>query len=158
MDQVGPADALQHVDVYVDEASLNVVQPVKPTKAPAKSTRVTTSTKIITTTRQITGTDGIVYTAIITQSVIVTKTTPVSTTKPVTPTKTVTPTKPVTSTTPTKPVSGTLPIPASGTYTVVKGDSLSTIARRFGITRGDAARAEQQSDLRTRTGSKRGGC
>jgi LysM repeat protein len=148
---------LQHVDVYVDEASLNVVQPAK-AKAPAKTTRVITTTKvitnsngitstvvttrtvavtpvpamrvitttkIITTTRQITGTDGIVYTALITQSVIVTKTTPVSTTKPVTPTK------PVTSTT---SVTGTLPIPASGAYTVVKGDSLSKIARRFGIT------------------------
>jgi LysM repeat protein len=127
-----PDMPLQHVDVYVDEASLNVVQPARaPAKAPTKSTRVVTSTKIITTTRQITGTDGIVYTAIITQSVVVTKTTPVSTTKPVTPTKTTTPTKPVTSTT---SVTGTLPIPASGTYMVVKGDSLSKIARRFGVT------------------------
>jgi LysM repeat protein len=33
----------------------------------------------------------------------------------------------------TTPVTGTLPIPASGTYTVVKGDSLSKIARRFGV-------------------------
>ena len=33
----------------------------------------------------------------------------------------------------TSPFTGTLPIPASGTYTVVKGDSLSKIARRFGI-------------------------
>jgi LysM repeat protein len=62
--------------------------------------------------------------------VVVTKTTPVATTKPVTSTSN---TKPVTSTTSTKPVSGTLPIPASGTYTVVSGDSLSKIARRFGI-------------------------
>jgi LysM repeat protein len=155
-----PNMALEHVDVYVDEASLNVVSgsAAKPAKAvPAKTTRVITSTKvitgsngitstvvttrtvvvtpvpatrvitttkIITTTRQITGTDGIVYTALITQSVIVTKTTPVSTTKPVTPTK------PVTSTT---SVTGTLPIPASGTYTVILGDSLSKIARRFGV-------------------------
>jgi len=124
-----PMYALQHVDVYVDEASLNVVTGGKTTtKAPAKTTRVITTTKIITTTRQITGTDGIVYTALITQSVIVTKTTPVSTTKPVTPTKS---TRPVTSTT---SVSGTLPIPASGTYTVQQGDSLSKIARRFGLT------------------------
>jgi LysM repeat protein len=123
-----PNMPLQHVDVYVDEASLNVVKPVK---APVKSTRVVTSTKIITTTRQITGTDGIIYTALITQSVIVTKTVPVATTKPVTPTKTITPTRPVTSTT---SVTGTLPIPASGTYTVQKGDSLSKIARRFGVT------------------------
>jgi LysM repeat protein len=129
-----PNMPLQHVDVYVDEASLNVVQSAKPTtKAPAKSTRVVTSTKIITTTRQITGTDGIVYTALITHSVIVTKTVPVVTTtptKPITPTKTITPTKPVTSTT---SVTGTLPIPASGKYTVQKGDSLSKIARRFGL-------------------------
>jgi LysM repeat protein len=125
-----PNMPLQHVDVYVDEASLNVVQGGKVAKAPAKTTRVITTTKIITTTRQITGTDGIIYTAIITQSVIVTKTTSVATTKPVTPTKTITPTRPVTSTT---SVTGTLPIPASGTYTVVKGDSLSKIARRFGI-------------------------
>jgi LysM repeat protein len=125
-----PELPLQHADVYVDEASLNVVQGAKPTtKAPAKATRVVTSTKIITTTRQITGVDGIVYTALITQSVIVTKTTPV-TTKPVTPTKTTTSTRPATSTT---SVTGTLPIPASGTYTVQKGDSLSKIAKRFGI-------------------------
>ena len=165
-----PNMALQHVDVYVDEASLNVVQSAKPAaKAPIKSTRIVTSTKIITTTRQITGTDGIIYTALITQSVIVTKTTTVSTTKPVTPvpatrvitatkvitgangitstvvttrtvvvtpvpTKPVTSTKPITGTTSTAPVSGTLSIPASGKYTVVKGDSLSKIARRFGIT------------------------
>jgi LysM repeat protein len=129
-----PNMPLQHVDVYVDEGSLNVVQGAKPTtKAPAKSTRVITSTKIITTTRQITGTDGIVYTALITQSVIVTRTVAVTTTqstKPVTTTKPVTPTKPVTSTT---SVTGTLPIPASGKYTVQQGDSLSKIARRFGI-------------------------
>jgi LysM repeat protein len=126
-----PELPLQHADVYVDEASLNVVQGgAKPmTKAPSKATRVVTSTKIITTTRQITGVDGIVYTALITQAVIVTRTTPV-TTKPVTPTKTTTSTKPVTSTT---SVTGTLPLPASGTYTVQKGDSLSKIARRFGI-------------------------
>jgi LysM repeat protein len=140
-----PNMPLQHVDVYVDEASLNVVQPGKAAKAPVKSTRVVTSTKIITTTRQITGTDGVVYTALITQSVIVTKTMPVATTKLVTTTKPVTTTKstkpvtltasskPVTSTISTQLVSGTLPIPASGTYTVAKGDSLSKIAKRFGV-------------------------
>ncbi|NTU62265.1 MAG: LysM peptidoglycan-binding domain-containing protein [Chloroflexi bacterium] len=175
-----PMYALQHVDVYADEASLTVVQPAKVAKAPVKSTRLVTSTQIITTTRQITGTDGIVYTALITQSVIVTKTVPVTTsskpvttakvvtstkiitstrlvtgtngvvsravvtqsvivtgTIPVTTTKAVTTTKstkPVTSTTATKSVSGTLPTPASGTYTVVRGDTLIAIARRFGIT------------------------
>jgi LysM repeat protein len=128
-----PVYALQHVDVYADEASLTVVQPAKVAKAPVKSTRLVTSTKIITSTRLITGTDGIVYTALITQSVIVTRTV-AATTKPVTPTaKSTTSTKPVTSPTPTKPVSGTLPIPASGTYRVVKGDTLSKIARRFNI-------------------------
>ncbi|CAG0935654.1 hypothetical protein TFLX_04502 [Thermoflexales bacterium] len=132
-----PEMPLQHVDVYADEASLTVVQPAKVAKAPVKSTRLVTSTKIITSTRLITGTDGIVYTALITKSVVVTRTVAVATTKPVTTTKS---TKPVTTTTkpatltPTKLVSGTLAIPASGTYTVVRGDTLIAIARRFGIT------------------------
>ncbi len=126
-----PELALQHVDVYVDEASLNVVQPAKVVSAPIRSTRIVTSTRIITTTRLITGTDGIVYTAIITQSVIYTRTIPVSTTPILTATRPLTSTtKPVASTT---YVSGTSSIPASGTYTVVRGDTLIAIARRFGI-------------------------
>lgn len=138
-----PDMPLQHVDVYVDEASLNVVQPARAAKAPVKSTRLVTSTKIITTTRQITGTDGMVYTALITKSVVVTQTVTVPTTKSTSPVTTTKSTKPVTSTTsakpatstaPARPVSGTLPIPASGVYTVVKGDTLIAIARRYGIT------------------------
>ncbi len=133
-----PELALQHVDVYVDEASLVVVQPGRTVQTPVKSSRIVTSTRIITSTRLVTGTDGIVYTALITKSVIYTRTVsvPVTPTKPVTTTKSTTSpsTKPVTSTTPTQPVSGTLPIPASGTYTVVRGDTLIAIARRFGIT------------------------
>ena len=148
-----PQMPLQHVDVYVDEASLNVVQPTA--KAPARSTgvaikpvatKVVTSTKIITFTRFATGADGIFSGVVMTQSVIVTRTVPVTTvsTKPVTTTgatesitsttQSSTGTQPVTSTTSTRPVSGTLAIPASGTYTVVRGDTLIAIARRFGIT------------------------
>ncbi len=139
-----PELALQHVDVYADEASLTVVQPAKTAKAPVKSTRVVTSTKIITSTRLVTGTNGVVSRVVVTRSVIVTRTVAVTTTQPVTTTKSTKPvtsttrsttsTRPVTSTTPTRPVSGTLPIPASGTYTVVRGDTLISIARRFGIT------------------------
>jgi LysM repeat protein len=139
-----PEMPLQHVDVYVDEASLNVVQAAAPVKAkaPAKTTRVITTTKVITNS------NGITSTVVTTRTVVVT---PVPTTRVITTTKVITgangitstvvttrtvvvtpvPTKPVTSTT---SVSGTLPIPASGTYTVVKGDSLSKIARRFGLT------------------------
>jgi LysM repeat protein len=73
----------------------------------------------------VTDTNGVVSRVVVTQSVIVT------TTKPATSTST---TRPVTSTAPIKPVSGTLPIPASGTYTVARGDTLIAIARRFGIT------------------------
>src|SRR5512136_360113 len=76
----GPQLALQHVDVYVDEASLNVVQPARPTAVPVRSTRVVTSTKIITSTRLVTGTNGIVSRMVLTQSVIVTRTVPVATT------------------------------------------------------------------------------
>jgi LysM repeat protein len=135
---------LEHVDVYADEASLTVVQPARVAKAPVKSTRVVTSTKIITSTRLVTGTNGVVSRVVVTRSMIVTRTVAVTTTKPVTTTKSTKPvtptaksttsTKPITSTTPTRPVSGTLPIPASGTYTVVRGDTLIAIARRFGIT------------------------
>ena len=118
-----PELALQHVDVYVDEASLNVVQPTK-VVVPTRSTRVVTSTKIITSTRLwLDNYDGIVYTVIVTQSVIVTRTAPA-----------ITSIRPVTVTASIRPVSGTLPIPASGTYVVVRGDSLIAIARRFGIT------------------------
>ena len=182
-----PDMPLEHVDVYVDEASLNVVQPTKAAKAPAKSTRVVTSTKIVTSTRLVTGTNGIVSRVAVTQSVIVTKTVPVitttpaapkvvtltsmiastrlvtgtngvvskvvvmqpvivtrtvpvATTTPVTTTKSNKPvtstssTRPVSSTTSTGTVSGTAPISASSTYTVVRGDTLIAIARRFGIT------------------------
>jgi LysM repeat protein len=156
-----PDMPLQHVDVYVDEASLNVVQgAAKPAKAvPAKTTRVITSTKVITnsrgitstvivtrtvvvtpvpakpatstrivtSTKVITGSNGITSTVVTTRTVVVT---PVAT-KPVTSTKPVSGT--VGAKPPTTPVTGTLPIPASGTYTVVKGDSLSKIARRFGV-------------------------
>ena len=155
-----PDMPLQHVDVYVDEASLNVVQgAAKPVKAaPRPATR---STRVITTTKVITGSNGITSTVVTTRTVVVTPvpakpatstrivtstkvitgsngiTSTVVTTRTVvvTPvaTKAVTSTKPAVSPTPTKPVSGTLPIPASGTYTVVKGDSLSKIARRFGV-------------------------
>ena len=131
-----PELALQHVDVYVDEASLNVVQPARVVSTAIRSTRIVTSTRIITSTRLITGTDGIVYTALITQSVIYTRTISVYTTPIVTSTRPLTATTStgtVTSTTSTKYVSGTLPIPASGIYTVVRGDTLIAIARRFGI-------------------------
>ncbi len=105
-----PNMALEHVDVYVDEASLNVVTGGKAVKPAApKTTRVITSTKVIT------GSNGITSTVVTTRTVVVT---PVAT-------------KAVTTTT---PISGTESIPASGTYTVQKGDSLSKIARRFGLT------------------------
>lgn len=147
-----PDMPLQHVDVYADEASLNVVQPARTAKAPVKSTRVVastvatkvvTSTKIVSNTRFTAGADGTFSSTVVTRSVIVTRTVPVTitiTTKPVTSTATtkpVTSTKLVTSTTAltgTKPVSGTSLIPASGTYTVVRGDTLISVARRFGIT------------------------
>ncbi len=142
-----PEMALEHVDVYVDEASLNVVQPTRTTKAPARSTRATkvvTSTKIVSSTRFATDANGVFSGAVVTRSVIVTRTVPVTTTstRPVTTTATAkavtstarstTSTQPVTSTATTGPLSGTLP--ASGTYTVAKGDTLIAIARRFGIT------------------------
>jgi LysM repeat protein len=115
-----PDMPLQHVDVYVDEASLNVVKAGKTAKAaPAKTTKIITSTKVVT------GTNGITSTVIVTRTIVVT---------PV-PTKSTASTKAMSGTVAasTTAVTGTLPIPASGTYTVVKGDSLSKIARRFGI-------------------------
>ena len=87
-----PNMALQHVDVYVDEASLNVVTGGA-AKSGAKSPAPVKSP--VTSTKPVSGTVG--------------------------------------TTAPTTPVTGTLPIPAPGTYTVVKGDSLSKIARRFGV-------------------------
>jgi LysM repeat protein len=125
-----PVMPLQHVDVYADEASLTMVQPARAARAPVQSARVVTSTRIITSTRLVTDTNGVVSRVVVTQSVIVTRTAATST-KPVTTTKS---TKPMTATAPTKPVSGTLSIPTSGRYTVVRGDTLIAIARRFGIT------------------------
>ena len=150
-----PVFALQHVDVYVDEASLNVVTGGRTTtKAPAKSTRVVTSTKIITSTRLVTDTNGKVSSVVVTETVVVTKTAAVTATpatRVITATKIITGANGITTTvittrtvvvTPTPPrgvtsstpISGTEPIPASGTYTIQKGDSLSKIARRFGLT------------------------
>ncbi len=117
-----PEMALQHNDVYVDEASLNVVQSAK-TAAPS---RVTRATKIITSTKVITSTRGITSTVIVTRTIYVTI--------PLTGTLSTTPfSGTVAGATATPFLTGTLPIPASGTYTVVKGDSLSKIARRFGV-------------------------
>jgi LysM repeat protein len=127
-----PVLALQHVDVYVDEASLNVVQPGT-VVVPVRSTRVVTSTRIITSTRQMTDTYGIIYNAVFTQTVIFTRTVSVGTSTQLVTTNSINGTGPVTPSTSVKPVSGTLPIPASGTYTVVRGDTLIAIARRFGI-------------------------
>ena len=134
-----PDMPLQHVDVYVDEASLNVVQGGTAAKtAPKPSAK---PTRVITTTKVITGANGITSTVIVTRTVAVT---PVPVTRIVTSTRVITGSNGVTSTViitksaavpvvSAQPVSGTLPIPASGTYVVVKGDSLSKIARRFGI-------------------------
>jgi LysM repeat protein len=101
-----------------------VTRTVVVTPVPAKPA---TSTRIVTSTKVITGSNGITSTVVTTRTVVVT---PVAT-KPVTSTKPVSGT--VGAKPPTTPVTGTLPIPASGTYTVVKGDSLSKIARRFGV-------------------------
>ena len=156
-----PTFAIQHNDVYVDAASLNVVAVAKPAPRPV-TTRPVTSTKTVTTTKVTTRTVGtrvITSTALVTSTVVVTRyvaiTTPASTastkqvvtstkvvtgsngltrTVIVTSTITVPASKPTTTVTTTKPVSGTQPIPASGTYTVVRGDTLIAIARRFGIT------------------------
>ena len=82
----------------------------------------------------MTDTYGIIYNAVFTQTVIFTRTVPVTTyTQPVTTTNSINSTRPVTPTTSVRPVSGTLPIPASGMYTVVRGDTLIAVARRFGI-------------------------
>lgn len=158
-----PTFAIQHNDVYVDATSLNVVAAAKPAPRPV-TTRPVTSTKVVTSTRVTTRTVGtriITSTAQVTSTVVVTRyvaiTTPASTalattkqvvtsTKVVTGTNGITRTvvvtntitvpasKPSTTVTTTKPVSGTQSIPASGTYTVVRGDTLIAIARRFGIT------------------------
>jgi LysM repeat protein len=129
-----PELALQHVDVYVDEASLNVVQSSKIAAGTSvSSTRRTTSVKYVTKVLLVPDENGVISRVVITVPVITTvprvvPTQAVTGTKPVTST-----TGPVTSTVSTAPVSWTLPIPASGTYTVVRGDTLIAIARRFGI-------------------------
>jgi len=118
-----PVYAIQHNDVYVDGASLNVVTSAPAPKATkAAPARTTKTTKIITSTKVITSASGITSTVVVSKSVPVTVVTPAVSTKPVSGTVGA-----------TTPVTGTLPIPASGTYTVVKGDSLSKIARRFGV-------------------------
>ncbi len=112
-----PVYAIMHNDVYVDATSLNVVNGKATPKAVAPKTTVT---KVVTTTKVVTGTNGITSTVVTTRTVTVAAPTA---------------TRPTTSTvTSTKPVSGTQAIPASGTYTIVRGDTLIAIARRFGIT------------------------
>ena len=109
-----PTYAIAHNDVYVDAGSLNVISGSAAPKTAAPKT--TTTTKVVTSTKVVTGTNGVTRTVIVTNTV------------------TVPAVKPTTSVTSTKPVSGTQPMPASGTYTVVRGDTLIAIARRFGIT------------------------
>jgi LysM repeat protein len=114
-----PVFAIQHNDVYVDAASLNVVTAAKAAKVAKPALK--TTTKVITTTKVVTSTTGVTSTVVTTKTISVPITTSTST-------------KPVSSTvTAAKPISGTQPIPASGTYIVVRGDTLIAIARRFGI-------------------------
>lgn len=138
-----PFFAIQHNDVYIDEASLVAVgTPARTTttRATTKSTRpvtatrtttctVTSTTSIVTQTQTTTGT--ITSTRMVTSTKVIPCAVPV--TSPLATTKPITSTKPTTGTVTSKPVTGTLPIPASGTYTVVRGDTLSAIGKRFGI-------------------------
>lgn len=119
-----PYFAIQHNDVYVDAGSLNVVQSA-PAPRPAVSrsvTRTVTVTSTVVTTKTVSG-QVVTSTAIVTSTKVVTVPAPATSTKPTTST--------VSS---SVNVSGTQSIPASGTYTVVRGDTLIAIARRFGIT------------------------
>ena len=189
-----PTYAIQHNDVYVDAASLNVVSGVRATASvggpvstrPAPTTKVVTTTRVLTRTRGgqiitstlivtstiklpvttqrivtstsvITSSTGVTSTVITTKTITVPAATPVSpvpttTRQIITLTRVITSLTGVTSTvivtnattaptpapsatvTATQPTSGTQLIPASGTYTVARGDTLIAIARRFGIT------------------------
>jgi LysM repeat protein len=144
-----PELALQHVDVYVDEASLNVVQSARPTPPRTSTTRVITTTKVITNSR------GITSTVIVTRTIAVTPvpTRPITSTRVVSITKVVTdsegitytivvtrtivvtpvPTKPITSTISTTPVTSTVAANIPDIYVVQRGDTLIAVARRFGI-------------------------
>jgi LysM repeat protein len=131
-----PFFALQHNDVYVDEASLVVVG-----NTPARASRSTTKPTVCTstsTTVLLIPTGLLSITRIITSTKVVpcvtTPTTPITLTRPIGSASSITTTRTTTSTvTAARPVSGVLPIPASGTYTVVRGDTLSAIAKRYGI-------------------------
>lgn len=145
-----PLYAIQHNDVYVDEASLVVVQsapaarrvttsrPITTTR-PVTTTRVVTETKVTTRTigtRVITSTMTVTRTVVITSTNSLTPTGAVTLTRPITSTGTVTPTRPLT---PTATITSTRPVstgvtPGPNTYTVVRGDTVMSIARRFGIT------------------------
>ena len=148
-----PMYAIQHNDVYVDEASLVVVQPA-PAGRRVTSSRPVTTTRVVTETRVTTRTIGtrlITSTMLVTRTVMITATTSsgaaVTTTRSITPTGTVTTTRPITPTTavtatrpitPASAITGTQPVstgvtPGPNTYTVVKGDTVTSIARRFGI-------------------------
>lgn len=122
-----PQMPLQHNDVYVDEASLNVVLQSSKTTArtPVTSTRRTTTVQYTTRVYAELGADGISR-VVVTVPVVTAVSTPVST-------RSTGSTPAVTSPTSSTPISGTLPIPDSGTYTVMRGDTLIAIARRFGI-------------------------
>ncbi len=131
-----PKYALQHNDVYVDEASLTVVKPTGLAPKPSSS-KIYTTTRIITSTRVITSSSGITSTVVVTRSVVVTSTRPTATTK-----VTTTASSKVTTTTSSKvsagtPVTATQSTTTSGnipaTYQVVRGDTLIAIARRFNI-------------------------
>jgi LysM repeat protein len=119
-----PYFAIQHNDVYVDEASLVAVGATPITTA-RRSTGTTRCTVTITTRLPAFDTTNPSF-----ETITTTKTVPCgpSATTPVTSTRTVTSTQaPSSSTT----FSGTASIP--DTYTVVRGDTVRVIAKRFGI-------------------------
>ncbi len=115
-----PYFAIEHNDVYVDEASLVVVSntPITTTRRSTRSTRCT-----VTITTRIPTDDGTGSFETMTTTRIV----------PCGPSATppVTPTRRVTSTTATTTSSSTTSIP--DTYTVASGDTVRVIAKRFGI-------------------------
>jgi uncharacterized protein len=138
-------------------ATPTVTEPITPT-TPLTSTEEVTATTSVTPTAPLTPTTPLTLTEPLTPTAPVTPTAPLTPTNPWTPTDLLTPTMPLTVTpplsptegltptealtpttalTPTEPVSPTIaPEPGASTltYTVQPGDSLSSVARQFGIT------------------------
>jgi predicted extracellular nuclease len=137
---VTPTAPLTPTTTVTSTPPLTETETLTPTLPPTVTESVT-PTPAITTTAGLTPTLPWTPTDFLTPPTTITGTPPLSPTVPVTPTAPVTPSVTLTTPTPITPTVAPGVDPGERTYTVQPGDSLSTVARQFGITLSELATA-----------------